>query len=43
MKEEKLHWKITGGGDRIMLLIAIYNKNAHGIRASTVVAKTELL
>ena len=43
IKEERVHWKRPGGGDGITLLIEIYSKNAHGTRASAVVAKSELL
>ena len=43
IKEERLNWKRPGGEDGISLLIAVYNKNVHGTRASAVVAKTELL
>ena len=32
-----------GGGDGALLLISIYNKHSHSTRASSIVAKTELL
>ena len=43
MKDEK-HLQIRpGSGDGATLSIAIYSKNAYGIRASVVVVKAELL
>ena len=43
LKDDRHQWIRPGGGDGTTLLIAIYSKNAHGIRASAVVAKAELL
>ena len=43
LKEERQHWSRPGGGDGLTILIAVYGKNAHGTRASAVVAKSELL
>ena len=42
-KETKAHWMRPGGGDAITFLIAVYSKNVHGTRASSVVAKADLL
>ena len=43
VKDDKNKWSRPGGGDGASLLISIYQKNAHGTRASAIVAKTELL
>ena len=40
VKDDKDKWTRPGGGDGASLLISIYNKNAHGTRASAIVART---
>ena len=43
IEEEKHKWTRPGGGDGLTLLMCIYNKNAHGTKASAIIAKSELL
>ena len=43
MKNKRQYWNRLGSGDRLTILIAVYGKNSHGTRASTIVAKSELL
>ena len=43
VKDDKIKWIRPGRGDGASPLIIIDQKNAHGTRASTIIAKTKLL
>ena len=43
VKDDKTKWSKPKGGDRASSLISLYEKNAHGIRDSAIVAKNELV